>query len=429
MPSSAIQKRTYTRVSKRTGKAETRIVWRARYVDPDKPGANAKIEQTFPTKRAAQAWLTRQAAAVQNGSHVDPRKGETLVREVAEMWRGTWNAKPLSLSTQLSYSTLLRVHILPRWGHVRVGAVSTAGVEKWIGELAQVRHAETCHHAYTALRQIMLVAVKQGLIGTNPCAGVTLPSKKAAQARSGDRLFLTAAEVRKLADAMPAHWRLPTLVAAYCGLRAGELWALRRCDVDPLHGRLRVRYALKEVQGRTIAGPTKTHAERSLTIPAPLRPLLAAAVASPGVRLRKVRKAGVAGYPAIVAGEFVWTADAQSPERLLFTTETGHPVQHSNFFRRRFRPTVGRLWPQPHRLHGLWWHDLRHTCASLSLAATGGNLHVVKERLGHSTITVTVDRYGKLLPSVDEALADALAAMYEASDEDNVVELHAAEEA
>jgi integrase len=119
--------------------------------------------------------------------------------------------------------------------------------------------------------------------------------------------------------------------------------------------------------------------------------------------------------------------EALAPNRLVFTTERGHPVQHSNFYRRVFRPAVERLWPQGQRLHGLRWHDLRHTCASLSLAATGGNLHVVKERLGHSSITVTVDRYGKLLPSVDEALAEALAAMYDAS-EDNVVELRPAED-
>ena len=60
------------------------------------------------------------------------------------------------------------------------------------------------------------------------------------------------------------------------------------------------------------------------------------------------------------------------------------------------------------------FHDLRHTCASLSLAVAP-NLHAVKERLGHEDIRTTINTYGHLLPSVDEALADALGAMYEAA--------------
>jgi integrase len=93
-----------------------------------------------------------------------------------------------------------------------------------------------------------------------------------------------------------------------------------------------------------------------------------------------------------------------------------------NFLRREWRKTVDDLWPQGHRLNGLRFHDLRHTCASLSLAATG-NLHVVKVRLGHEDIKTTVNRYGGLLESVDVALADALGAMI-ANDENTAEVVH-----
>lgn len=284
------------------------------------------------------------------------------------------------------------------------------------------------------MRGVMKTAVKRGMIAANPCDGIELPSKRAAQSAGGERLYLSAAEVRQLADAMPEHWRLATLVAALCGLRAGELWALRRCDVDPLHGTMRVRYALKEVSGSIIAGATKTSTERTFKVPPSLLPELTAALAAPGKRLRKVRTAGAHGYPAIVAGELTWTDDPSNADRLLFTTVTGHPVQHSNFFRRAFRPAVEQLWPAGHRLRPLRWHDLRHTAASLNLAATGGNLHAVKELLGHSSIVVTVDRYGGLvLPSVDSDRANALDAMFDtsatATSSTNVVELPRTKEA
>ena len=309
-------------------------------------------------------------------------------------------------------------------------------MEHWIGELAATLHAQSCHNIYNVLRQCMKRAVQQNLVRENPCSSdaVTLPSKRLARASAAPQLYLTASEVRTLADGVPPHYRLPVFIAALCGLRAGELWALRRCDVDPLHGRLHVRYALKEIAGRTLVGPPKTNEPRSMSVPSSVQRELVAALAAPGVRLRKIRAHGSHGYPCIVheAGsspELGWTDDAQDPRRLLLVTPTGHPVQHSNFYRRVFRPTVKQIWPAGHRLHALRWHDLRHTCASLSLAAPNGKLHVVKERLGHADIRMTINIYGHLLPSADDALADELDVMvFGATAPSNVADLRPAKE-
>ena len=157
-----------------------------------------------------------------------------------------------------------------------------------------------------------------------------------------------------------------------------------------------------------MAGPTKTHASRTLgldpTLLATLTEALDAATLSP--------PAAHHGYPVIRAGELGWTQDAADADRLLFTSPDGHPVRHGNFYRRVFRPAVKCALPA--ELHALRWHDLRHTAASLSLALTP-NLHVVKERLGHEDIRTTINIYGHLLPNVDAALADALGAMFDAT--------------
>jgi hypothetical protein len=89
-------------------------------------------------------------------------------------------------------------------------------------------------------------------------------------------------------------------------------------------------------------------------------------------------------------------------------------MQHRLFYRRHFKPAV-RLSLPPAKA-GLRFHDLRHTCASLLIAA-GAHPKVIQERLGHSTITMTLDRYGHLLPGLGDALAEALDAAFDSADE------------
>lgn len=119
-------------------------------------------------------------------------------------------------------------------------------------------------------------------------------------------------------------------------------------------------------------------------------------------------------------------------EALVFTGPGGGTVRHGLFYRRVFRPTVAgdaladppRAPALPERLHGLRWHDLRHTCASL-LIATGAHPKAIQERLGHGSITTTLDRYGHLMPGLADALADALDDAYTnaAAPPDNVKRL------
>lgn len=134
----SISKRTYRRTDK-DGKQTTRTVWRARVTDPTKPpGASAKVEQVFARKQDAEQWVKRQTAAIDGGNYVARRANETPLREVAAAWRETWAIKPLSPKTQLGYSSLLDCHVLPRWGDVRIGAISTAAIQQWIGQLARI---------------------------------------------------------------------------------------------------------------------------------------------------------------------------------------------------------------------------------------------------------------------------------------------------
>jgi Phage integrase family len=98
----------------------------------------------------------------------------------------------------------------------------------------------------------------------------------------------------------------------------------------------------------------------------------------------------------------------------VFSAPDGGPLRHRNFYRRRFPPAVAEAGlPE-----GTRFHDLRHTCAAL-LIAQGAHPLAVMQRLGHSSITVTMNTYGHLFPELDEALTQGLDAAYRAARDAN----------
>ena len=139
--------------------------------------------------------------------------------------------------------------------------------------------------------------------------------------------------------------------------------------------------SLSEVGGRLETGPTKTGARRTVTLPRFLAEML-------GEHLAR--------YP--------------SPDRYVFIAAEGGPVRHRNFYRQHFRPAVSRAGlPE-----GLRFHDLRHTAASLFIAQ-GVNPKQLQDRLGHSTVRLSLDRYGHLFEGHDPALLDGLDTAYAAA--------------
>jgi len=259
-------------------------------------------------------------------------------------------------------------------------------------------------------RNVLRVAVERRYIAANPCDAVRLPKK--GEGRNIEISPLTHAEVRKLVAALPEHWRLPVLLDTYTGLRAGELWALRRKDVSLRYDELSVDEAIKEVTRKAaesipaaqrlrdslIVGPTKTYAKRKVSVPTFLRDELEAHLSR-----------------SLPGGD--------GPEAFIFTTPTGEPVRHNLFYKRTFKPAISTRFPG----RVLRFHDLRHTCAAWLIAA-GAHPLQIKLRLGHKEIRTTMDTYGHLFPSAEPELADLLDAGYRTAEASPAVTLGLASE-
>lgn len=348
-------------------------------------GERIAASQTFATKADAGVWLSTVEADDLRGELLDPRLSRRLFADWSAEWLAGLHLRPKTL---VGYESTLRVHVVPVFGDRPVGAITYRDCKRFVDDLLRKGLAPgTVGEARKVLRLVLQEAMRADAIRRNPADALRIP-----RGRRDEMVFLTADELLTLAHHVahpprpdrhpeklwPAYSLLVRLVG-FTGLRAGELAALRVGRVNPLHGHLQVAESVGEVHGQLVYGPPKTYAHRSVPIPAMLAAELDEHLATrPG------------------------TADA-----FVFTAPDGGPLRHSNFYRRFYRPAVGRAGLDPRTRY----HDLRHTAAALMIGE-GAHLLAVKERLGHSTIQVTADRYGHLFPSLEAALTDRLDATY-----------------
>jgi len=346
--------------------------WQARYTGPDL--IRHKAPSTFQTKGDAEAWLAlRRSEVLQGKWRPEPGAWHTVTfDDYAEKWLEN---RPLKRRTRDHYRSLLDSRILPAFGTVAVTGITSTAVRDWYARMGS-NTPTTRAHAYGLLRAILATAVTDDLIPANPChirgAGSTTRAHKIKPA--------SLAELATLVDAMPARFQAMTLIAAWCGLRFGELTELRRRDVDLSAGVLRIRRGVVRAAGEVIVGTPKTAAGiRDVAVPPHLLP---------AVEKHLIEHA------------------APGRDGLLFPATTGGHLAPSTLYRSFYaaRAEAGR--------GDLRWHDLRHTGAGLA-ASTGATLAELMGRLGHSTAGAAL-RYQHAAAGRDHAIARALSALAEA---------------
>lgn len=362
---------------KRTSRGEPRYEVRLRGLD------GKERSRTFRTLKEAERYERSQQTSVDQGMWVDPRSGRvTLAAWSAEWQRTVVHLRP---STRRIYDVNLRHHILPTLGDVEIGKLTPSMLRAWLSSLTTKVGGKgkplapaSVSQAYRTLNRVLAAAVDNELLGRNPLRGVKAPRLEPEPMR-----FLSHEEVATLAAAIDPRYRALVLVAAYSGLRAGELGALRRKRVDLLHRTITVVEQVQWIDGRHLVSAPKSAAGRR-------------SVALPGVVTTALQE-HLAAY-----------AEPGS-EGLVFPSPEGGFIRLENFRRRVWTPATLAAGVAPLRLH-----DLRHTCASLAIAA-GADVKVLQRMLGHASAALTLDRYGHLMPGQAQSVADRLDQMARAA--------------
>jgi len=398
-------------IRNRGKRADGTTRWQARWTDPT--NSLHRKDKTFRDKDIARRWMRRMDSEAEGARYQQPTNAPKPrpFREVVGIWQETcWTG--LSPTTTARYGQAVRTHLMPEFSNTPITEMTREVVRRYFARLVRSGKAPgSVRKIHTVLSAIMSEAVELELIAANPCTKMRgLPAH-----RHQEPVFLNAEQVRALAEAMPTPaYKVLVYTAAYTGLRAGELAGLRRKDVDLLRGVVHVRQALKVVDGQDgsngpVFGSTKSGKTRTVTLPRFLRAMLN-------------------DHLLTVRGD----ADA-----LVFTSPQGAVLRHGLFMRRVWYPTIKgdtrskdpkkrRPPALPAELHGLRFHDLRHTCASL-LIAQGAHPKIIQERLGHASITTTMNRYGHLFDGLDAPLIDGLDAAHDeaVAPATKVRELHA----
>ena len=345
--------------------------WQARFRGAD--GVMRPASQTFDTKLDATMWLTSQGRDLDAGTWHPP--GQKLQTGTLGAYAGSWmQTRQLKPSTHALYRQLLDQLILPNLADVRLDRLTPTSVRNWHASMDPTRPTRRAH-AYSLLRAIYSTAVADDLVKANPCrvrgAGAAKSKHETKVASLG--------ELEVIVEALPDRYRAMALLAAWCGLRFGELAELRRGDLDLEHARLRVNRGVVRVGGEHIVGTPKSDAgKRTVTIPPHLLPVLEA----------HLRRHVTVGRDA-----------------LLFPAGHGGHMAPSTLYTAFYpaREKAGRP--------DLRFHDLRHTGATLA-AATGATLADLMARMGHSTSTAAL-RYQHAAQDRDVALAAALSGFAE----------------
>lgn len=346
--------------------------WQASFIGPK--GKRQSAPHTFTTKTDADRWLAAAELDISRGTWLDEAGGTTPFLSYADQWLE--DNRRLGPRSRETHERNLRIHLAPL-AEVPVKSLTPALVRTWYSTAMRGRGGKTSiDQSYRLLRAILNTAVREGILAKNPCQ---IPG--AGSNRAKRRTVASPTQVTALVEEVAGPYKAAVLLAAWGGLRRGEILALRRADLD-LEARTvsvhRNQVELLSSRSRFDAKPKTDAGYRTVALPPHVIPYLRD-------HLREY------------AGE----------ERL-FVSSTGGPMPGDTLTQAfsRARDRLG--------MEGFRFHDLRHTGQTLA-AATGASLADLMKRLGHSSPAAAM-RYLHTVNGRDEAIAEALSAIAEYGD-------------
>jgi integrase len=344
--------------------------WQVRYRDPD----GRPRSKVCDTKAQARAWVQDTGHAGRARKWVAPELGRITLSD----WAGKYMSTVVHLrpTTVWLYQREL-AHILKALGDCQLGRLEPLRIQAWLADLlADGMAPSSVHRKYRLLRRLLQVAVDKGVLVRNPCAGVEPPRVELNEMR-----FLTPGEVAALAEAIDAWFRPLVYTAAETGMRWSELIGLRRSGIDLLRRSISVTEQLVYIGGSTADGRAGGWVRQT-----------------PKTRAG-TRSISVSPFLAEQLNEQLVSRSQPGRDGLVFVNMRSGPIGGSIFNKRHWQPARNSV-----GLDDLRFHDLRHTAVALAVAQ-GAHPKAIQRRLGHSTINMTLDRYGHLFPEFDQQVA------------------------
>jgi integrase len=357
------------------------IGYRAAYFAQMPDGRKKRFYISGKTKTEVKQKLRKVLAERDDGIVFDV--GSLTVGRYLERWLADAVKDTVKQITYENYGRLVRLHLVPTLGHIKLKALTAAHVRALYREkLDSGLSATSIQRIHALLHKALKQAVNDGLIPRNVTDAVKAPqqSRKEIQALTPEqaRAFLKATKGERL-EAL-------YLLAIHTGLRQGELFGLRWDDIDLEQKTLQVRRTLSAAK----SGPTFTTPKNNKNRSVRLTPQAVQA-------LREHRKHQLE--------ERVKLAESWKDQGLVFTTRVGSPLNRHNLSRRSFKPLLRRA-----GVPDIPFHALRHSFASLMLRSRE-HPKVVQEMMGHSRINVTLDLYSHMVPDMQKEAVNRLGEM------------------
>lgn len=347
----------------------------ASYIHTD--GRRYYAPSTFTAKMDAEGWLSNERKLIELDGWTPPEERQAAkwarsitVSEYATKWLAQRDLAP---KTRHLYGELLNGRILPTLGDVMMRALTPADVRAWWVALNAEKKTPTRNtHTYQLLKTIFSTACDDKVVSENPCQ-----IKSAAKPpKARDVQPLTTAELDKVAESFPDHYRVAVYVAAWCGVRSGELFELRRKDIHISGDKMviKVRRQATRVGNELVVGPPKSDAG--------------------------IRDVAVPPHVAAMLRDHMKLRTGRGPESFVFTTTRGLRLS-TTAFTKAVKKGVGEVGKPDMRVH-----DLRHVGATWA-AVAGATTKELMARIGHATPAMAM-RYQIAAADRDAAIAAAM---------------------
>jgi integrase len=344
------------------------------------------------TRREVQEKLTTALHEVQMGASPTPTSRQ-LLGPFLSQWVEEVAKPTVRVSTYVKYANNIRKHINPELGRTPLAKLSAEAVQALYNrKLAEGLSPRTIRGVHVTLRRALGHAVRWKVVSQNVAQLVELPRARRAEPR-----ILTADQARHLLQVAQGHRHEALYVLALTtGMREGELLGLKWQDVDLEAGSIQLRRTLAYITGYGYVEeePKTDSGRRRITLSSLA---IAALKAHHARQLARRLKAG----------------DGWVENDRVFCTRDGRPISVWTLYMRSFLPLLEKA-----GLPRVRFHSLRHSSASL-LLSLGIHPKVVQELLGHAEISITMDTYSHLLPTLQKDAVEKLGDLLRPAQQEN----------